>query len=352
MKPRERVMEAIERRPPDVPPLRIYAAKGGLYEHGQKLVDRIKSCGHDFGDFCALEPPEPPPDSDFDEDGSYHAFQTDEWGVRWEFRIFGIWGHPVAFPLDDLSRLDDYRIPDPPATQGEAFERDRANVERAKERFFTIGHGGGFFERLHSLRRFEDVLADIATDEPAIHELADRLVAFSGANVRRSLALGVDAVSFGDDFGTQTALLMSPAMWRNFFKPRYERLFQPIRDAGKTVFFHCCGKINPILPDLREVGVDVIWPQLPAFDLPELTRQCRELGLAIELHPDRGNLMQHGTPAEIRDTVLRLFDTFGTADGGSWLYIEIDPGFPWANVEALFDVAMEVRGERSSQHGG
>jgi hypothetical protein len=54
--------------------------------------------------------------------------------------------------------------------------------------------------------------------------------------------------------------------------------------------------------------------------------------------------MQRGTPAQIRDYVLRLLDTFDTANGGSWLYIEIDPGFPWKNVEALFSVAREVRG--------
>ena len=58
-----------------------------------------------------------------------------------------------------------------------------------------------------------------------------------------------------------------------------------------------------------------------------------------------GELMQHGTPAQVRDYVLRLLDVFDTAHGGSWLYIEIDPGFPWENVEALFSVAMEVRGQ-------
>ena len=54
--------------------------------------------------------------------------------------------------------------------------------------------------------------------------------------------------------------------------------------------------------------------------------------------------MQRGTPEEIRAAVLRLLDVFDTANGGSWLYVEIDPGFPWRNVEALFRVAMEVRG--------
>ena len=66
--------------------------------------------------------------------------------------------------------------------------------------------------------------------------------------------------------------------------------------------------------------------------------------MAVLIHPDRGELMQRGTPEEIRSAVLRLLDIFDTAHGGSWLYIEIDPGFPWANVKALFSAAREVRG--------
>jgi hypothetical protein len=91
------------------------------------------------------------------------------------------------------------------------------------------------------------------------------------------------------------------------------------------------------------LGVDVLWPQLTAFDVPDLARRSRELGLALELHPDRGDLMQRGTPDDVRTYVHRLLDTFDTYSGGSLLYVEVDPGFPWANVEALFETAMELR---------
>jgi uroporphyrinogen-III decarboxylase len=342
-KPRDRVIAALERRPPDGIPVRIYAAAGGLHEHGQKLVDLIKHCGHDFGDFSALDVPEPPGPSDYDSEGHYHAFRRDEWGVEWEYRTFGVWGCPVEYPLDDLSRLDVYRPPEPPACEGEAFEHERTEVAKARRSYYTIGGGGSFFEQLHSVRRFEDVLVDIALDTPEIHRISDMLIDYAAAKIRRAIALGVDAVSFGDDFGTQNALMLSPEQWRRFFKPRYEALFRPVKEAGKKVLFHCCGKIGDILADFRDVGVDVIWPQLPAFDTTELARTCRDLGLTVELHPDRGDLMQHGTPSAIRDYILRLVNTFGTREGGSWLYLEVDPGFPWRNVEALFETARELR---------
>ena len=98
-----------------------------------------------------------------------------------------------------------------------------------------------------------------------------------------------------------------------------------------------------LLEEFKGIGVDVIWPQLLAYELPELAKRCRDLELAVELHPDRGSLMQNDTPEEIRTYVHKLMDTFGTSRGGSWLYIEIDPNFPWKNVEALFETALELR---------
>ncbi len=111
MLPRERIQAALDFKPVDKIPLQIFAAPGGLYEHGQKLVDLIKACGHDFGDFQDLVLPAPPGPEDFDPDGSYHAIKTDDWGTTWEYRIFGVWGHPVQWPLNDLAHLPAYTRP-------------------------------------------------------------------------------------------------------------------------------------------------------------------------------------------------------------------------------------------------
>ena len=343
MLPRQRIAAAIDHRPPDMTPLRILPAPGGMYEHGQKLVELIQQCGHDFGDFCDLQLPTPPGADDFDADGRYHAFRTDEWGTTWEYRIFGIWGHPYAWPLNDLSKLDDYVAPAPPATTEPDFEAARDAVTASRQRFFCLGGGGSIFETMHSLRRFEDVLMDIALDTPEINRIADLITARVTGCIQHALALDVDGVTFGDDFGTQSGLIVSPQTWRRFFRPHYKALFKPVIEAGKKIFFHSCGQITDLLEPLKDIGVDVIWPQLPAYDLPELARRCRDLELAVELHPDRGDLMQNAPPQDVRDYVMRLIDTFDTPSGGSWLYLEVDPGFSYPNVEALFDTVMELR---------
>jgi hypothetical protein len=343
MLPRERMLATLDFKPVDVVPLQIFAAAGGLYEHGQKLVDLTKQCGHDFGDFVNLAPPGAPGPEDFDKDGRYYAIRTDDWGTKWEYRIFGIWGHPIALPLADMSVVDSYRIPAVPPSSGPEFDKARAGVQEHVKRWFYLGGGGSIFEKLCSIRGFEDTIVDITLDTPEINRMADRLVEYNLAVTERSLALGADAVAIGDDFGTQAALIFPPKVWRKFFRPRYQAMFAPVHRAGKKVFFHSCGQINDMLDEFAELGVAAIWPQLPVFDLPDLARRSKELKLAIQLHPDRGELMQRRTPGEVRDYVLRLVDTFGTVGGGSWLYLEVDPGFPWRNVEALFDVAMELR---------
>jgi hypothetical protein len=343
MTPRERVLAAFDFRPPDKIPLQVHPSQGGLYEHGQKLLDLMRACGHDFGDACAFKMPDPPLPSAFDPDGRYHAIRTDAWGTTWQYRILGVWGHPIAWPLDDMRKLDVYVLPPPPPTTGPGLETAKAEAQRHRERYYLLVGVGSLFHKLHSLRRFDDVLVDIALDTPEMNRLADMITENMMGHVQRALAIEADGISFGDDFGTQSGLIFSMKVWRRFFRPRYKALFEPILRAKKRIFFHSCGQIAELLEEFRSLGVNAIWPQLPLFDMSDLAKRCRDLGLAVQLHPDRGDLMQRARPAEVRDYVRRMLDAFGTRSGGSWLYIEIDPGFPFANVEALFETAIDMR---------
>jgi uroporphyrinogen decarboxylase len=102
MLPRDRIETALAFRTPDKIPLQVAPSPAGLYEHGQKLLDLQCACGGDFGDPSLTTLPAQPGPEDFDPDGRYHAIRTDGWGTTWEYRIFGIWGHPISWPLNDL----------------------------------------------------------------------------------------------------------------------------------------------------------------------------------------------------------------------------------------------------------
>lgn len=339
---RERVRAAMNFLPVDVAPLQYYYAPVGYYEHGEKLNDLYATLPGDFEPFSRKPIPAPGPE-EYEADGSYHSFERDDWGTLWERRIFGIWGIPCEYPLDDLALLDSYRPPEKPALSGPAFDTLCAANHEHKKLHYKLHNVGSLFERIRSLRRDEDVLCDIALDEPGIHRLADMILDHCAAEVQIAIKSGADGIGFGDDYGTERGLLMSPEMWRGFFKPRLTRLFKPAVDAGLDVLFHSCGKLMELLPDFKEVGATAIWPQLPAYNMKELAQRCRELKLSVAIHTDRANTMVYGTPQDVKDLVKREYEIFRMWEGGSWFYVEADNGFPFENIEALVRAISEYR---------
>lgn len=328
---RERVRAAMRYQRPDRVPLQYYYAPVGYYEHGDKLNDLYQQLPGDFAPF-ERKPVPVLPASDFDAAGKYHVLERDEWGTTWEKRIYGVHGLPKRYPIRSPEQMPSYVLPerhDPP------IERLRREASEHQKQYYRLHSGGMLLERLHALYPDEDLLCDLALGEPALGELADRIIDYHASDVRLAIESGADGISFGDDYGTERGMLMSPECWRRFFKPRLKRLFAPAVAAGLDVVFHSCGKVTDILPDLREVGANAIWPQLPAYDMAELAALCRELKLAVAIHTDRANVMTFGTPEQVRELVLREFEVFRMAEGGSWFYVEADNGFPFENIEML-----------------
>ncbi|MBQ8611291.1 MAG: hypothetical protein IJ412_06235 [Oscillospiraceae bacterium] len=341
----ERVKNAMHYRPVDKVPVQYYYCPVGYYEHGDKLNDLYAALPGDFDHFRRVTPRGPSPE-EIDAAGNYHAIRADDWGVPWEYRIFGITGIPQRHILTCPEDVENFKTPPHVLCEGPEFESYKAYVASLKAAgLYAQGNCGNLYERIISLYGDENALCDIAMDEPGINALADAIVEYDAAALRRAIAAGCDGVSFGDDYGTQNTMLMSPDMWRRFFKPRLKRLFAPAVAAGLDIHFHSCGMVRPILEDLAEIGVTSVWPQLPAYDMQDLAGLCRSLGLAVAIHTDRAVTMTSGTPQQVRDLVLREYDTFKMQDGGSWFYIEADNGFPFENLEALVNTVRELRGE-------
>lgn len=343
MTSRERVHAAMHYRSVDKVPLQYYYCPVGYYEHGEKLNDLYASLPGDFEPFRRMPIVGPRPE-DVDENGRFHSLETDEWGILWEKRIFGVTGIPLKNPLADTSNLDAYRPPEKLTVGSPAYEN-------MKKRFDTLRAGGyytqvgccGIYERLIALCGDENALCGIALEDEDIEHIADMIAENARASAECAVALGVDGVAIGDDYGSERSLLMSPAMWRRFIKPRLQYILEPAVRAGLDIHFHSCGYVWDILEDFRELGVHSIWPQLPAYDMNALAARCRELGLAVAIHTDRANTMTFGTPQQVRDLVMREYDAFRMGDGGSWFYVEADNGFPYENLEALVQTIAQWR---------
>jgi hypothetical protein len=314
--------------------LEYHASPAGFLDHGQKLCQLWLDAPDDFGPPGRFSIP------DVDPGG---RTWRDAWGVEWREEAFGAGGIPIHRPLAKWSAWPQFSIPPVPPISGADFERARDRAARYREKYFLKSGWTSLFELMHALRPFEDVLMDIAGDSPEIGRLADALTEYHLRWIDYFVARGVDAIQFGDDYGTQTGLMLSPRMWRQFFRPHYEVLVKRARQAGARVFFHCCGNVKGLLEDIAALGVDAIWPQLSLYDLPWLARFCRQAHIAVALHADRGELMIRSGVDDVRRYVHSLAEVFELDRGGGWFYVEIDRGFPFENVVALTRTIAELR---------
>ncbi|HOD93868.1 MAG TPA: uroporphyrinogen decarboxylase family protein [Clostridia bacterium] len=342
MNSRERVNAAIHFKPVDKVPLQYNYTPVGYFEHGDKLNELYKAYPDDFGPFEYKEVPVLTKNQ-LDENGNYHEFKKDEWDTVWEYRIYGIAGIPHIYPLSDMDKLKDYIVPSQPDIGSEQFLIDKQQAVEHKKSYYLSRFAGTLIEKIKALCPDENVYCDMAEGTKEINQLADMIVEYYEKKIQYLLAIDVDGFYFGDDYGTEKSMLLSPSLWRSFFKPRWERLFEPIRKANKNIHFHSCGYVLPILQDLAELGVHSIWPQLPAYDMVDFAKYCRSLKLAVAIHTDRANVMTFGTPSQVKDLVKREYEVFRMQEGGSWFYVEADNGFPFENMKALVETIASYR---------
>ena len=273
---------------------------------------------------------------------------TDCWGIVWNNIARGFDSQVDVSPLSDWAAFAEWKkhLPDP--LRDAAFgprppwDEVRRGMEDAKRRGDVAGGGGlqhgFFFMRLYYLRGFENLMIDFATDDARLHELIAILQAYGVAVTQKYLECGAEMMYFGEDLGMQTALPVSPAMWRRYVKPTYEALFGPCRDRGVPVYLHSDGHILEIIPDLIETGVRVLNPQIGANGLAGLKAVARGK-VAISLDLDR-QLFPFMTPAQIEDHVAEAFEALYLPEGGLMLGAECGPCVPLANIDALC-TAME-----------
>jgi uroporphyrinogen decarboxylase len=165
---------------------------------------------------------------------------------------------------------------------------------------------------------------------------------------QRFLAACGDALHIlylGDDFATQRGLMISPKLWRKYLKPRYARLFDLGKRAGKFVWFHACGDVTAVLPDLIDIGVDV-WETVQLHTLPISPDQLKhEYGKHLTFFGGTNTQrLPFATPEEVRAEVIRCIEALG--EGGGYICgpdHHIKPDVPPANAIALFDSATGFR---------
>jgi len=270
---------------------------------------------------------------------------TDSWGCMWETADDGITGAITRHPLESWDAFESYRPPDPNTDYGWGpvdwkEEGESLRTAGAQGRLASGGlrHGHTFLT-LTYIRGYENLMYDMADEDPRLWRLIEMVEAFNLAVVEKYVALGAEWMSYPEDLGMQVGPMLTPAQFRKYVKPSYERLMAPTREAGCAIHMHSDGDIRTLVDDLIDGGVEVINLQdlVNGIDWIEEHLAGR---VCIDLDIDRQRITRFGNPhdidALIREEVIRL----GSPKGGLMLTFGLYPGTSLENASAVMD-AME-----------
>ena len=295
---------------------------------------------------------------------AYHAEELrekisriDEWGVgyiRGSLHHFEDFVHPLA-GLNSIGDLEAYPWPDCTAD----YRRDGfgEKVTALHKRGYAVRGwlptlGGTLFETAWGMRGLETFLTDLVLNQEYAAYILDRLTEMQCDGMRFIAGCDVDVVCTADDVGTQRGMMMSPTMWRTWFKPRLARVIEAARSVKPDVhvWYHSDGDIREIVPELIEIGVDVLNPVQP---------ECMDPAELKRLHGDRLSFwgtvgtqttMPFGTPEEVRRVIAERIRTAGK-NGGLLLAPThvLEPDVPWENVVAFVEAVREFGGRSLHQ---
>ena len=352
--PRRRVIAALNREEPDRVPfelflglspslLETFVARTGHLDPAEYWSAPVRSVAH-----------RPPPA--FALWRTYADYYPEQLPAGTSISAFGVaqsYGSAQHFvrklcPLRDATRVEeavDYPLPDPmdPARYAHLEAATRAlhgrDLAVQGELYVTI------FETAWAIRGFEEMLADLVLRPDFAQALFDRLTEPRVVQARQLAEAGVDVLRLGDDVASQTGMLISPALWRRWFKPRMARIIDTARAVKPDIhiFYHSDGDCRDIVPDLIEIGVTVLNPVQPECMDPAALK--REYGDRLAFWGTVGTqtTMPRGTPEEVRAVVRERIETVGK--GGGLLISPthtLEPDVPWENLVAFVEAVEEL----------
>jgi len=353
MTSKERVLAAINHQQPDRIPIGLRYAP----EVEQMLLDHFGADKHELDnivgeDLITIRPQFPSQASEL-----RYADPTIE--ITDDGELLDIWRVPFKAVQNELQNyvelagnppLQDYQeireLADFPWPTADMW--DYSNIDSALNKNSdkgTWGHSRGFFEIAHFMRGMDNFFVDLVINPDFANTLMDYIADYLLEKSGRILKMGKGRFvmfEYNDDVATQQSLMISPHMWREHIKPRMARFCELFHSYGAKVRYHCCGSCYAIIPDLIEIGVDVLNPVQPlALDMDPFNLK-KEFGKYLCLHGgvDTQQLLPYSSPEIIYRHVRKLIDVVGK-DGGFILGAghRIQADTPLENILAMVAAA-------------
>ncbi len=279
----------------------------------------------------------------YQQSGEYN----DEWGITWKPSEYttpfgtGHYTEPMGHPLADDQAAWRYQAPDP---HRQELYQDAANtIGNFKDEYWIVGVTvTTIFECAWALRGYERLLSDFVLHPDLADHVLEIPYRYHLTAAKKLVEIGVDMIWTGDDVGAQNRMLISPRHWRQYLKPRMANFVAELKAINPRVkvAYHSDGFIYPIIPELIEIGIDVLNPVQPASMDPALLK--KEFGdrLCFWGSIDEQHTLPFGTPDEVASEVANRLRTLGK-DGGLILgpthHVQLDTPLEnfWAMMGAL-----------------
>jgi len=272
---------------------------------------------------------------------------VDEWGIGWAVHPYetpfgqGHYTEIASHPLADAASIPAYIPPDP--NRPELYLDSERMIRDFKDEYWIVGVTvTTIFETAWALRGLEQMLADMVIDPDLTDHILDIPFQYHLTAAKKLVELGVDMVWTGDDMGAQHKMMISPRMWRKYFKPRMATFISELKSINPNVkvAYHTDGNVEPIIAELIEIGLDVLNPVQPAsMDPAEIKKQYGKQ-LSFWGTIDEQQTLPFGTPQDVANEVRQRLATVGY-DGGLILapthHVQLDTPLEnfWAMVNTI-----------------
>jgi uroporphyrinogen decarboxylase len=278
---------------------------------------------------------------------------VDEWGIGWQVHPYetpfgrGHYTEIDTHPLADDAAIASYQPPNP--DRPELYEDAHQMIQDFKADYWIVGVvATTVFETAWALRGLEQIMLDMVIDPDLTKVLLDIPYKYHLAAAKKLVEMGVDMIWAGDDVGSQNKMMISPRMWRKYFKPLMAAFFSELKGINPDIkiAYHTDGNVEPIIPELIEIGLDVLNPVQPAsMDPATLKKQYGER-LCYWGTIDEQQTLPFGTPQDVEDEVLNRLRTVGY-DGGLILapthHVQLDTPLEnfWSMVNTIVNTSYE-----------
>lgn len=275
---------------------------------------------------------------------------TDEWGIGWMAAEYetkfgkGKYTEIIRHPLVEDSALDSYEPPNP--NRPELYTEAERVIKEYRDEYWIVGVTvTTIWETAWALRGLERMLMDLVVNRDLAERILDIPYKYHLTAAKKLVEMGVDMIWTGDDMGSQQTMLIAPEQWRQFFKPRMANFIRTLKEINPDVkiAYHSDGNIYPIIPELIEIGLDVLNPIQPACMDPAKVKEDFGDKLCFWGTMDEQRTLPFGTPAEVEKEVKERLKTIGRNGGliiGPTHHVQLDT--PLENFWAMVNTIKET----------